>query len=288
MNEYPLFVPCGNEHLAGVLTLPEGPSRAVVLLLQGHGGPRSQRNRVWTRTARALAERGLASVRMDYPGRGDSTGDAHAALESPPVDEAMAMAQVAFDATGVDRFGVAGYCMGARTAWAIASRTPSCVSLACLYRGAPGTILRRGRHAASRALWSVARRAGGLRRFARRLIRTDRFVPRVQFVPDVAATVASRSVLFLFAADDGTGERMRGMTSGLVGETGHDPSVRTEVRGIPVVDSSSFPTSLPIQRLVVEAVVDWMDETLPPLTSPSSTDGSSSIAHPSIGKMTRS
>ena len=75
MNEHPMFVPWADgEHLAAMLTVPDAPSRGLVLLLQGLGPPRSHRYQLWTRTARALAERGIASVRMDYPQVGDSTG----------------------------------------------------------------------------------------------------------------------------------------------------------------------------------------------------------------------
>ena len=45
----------------------------MVFTTGGGGTLRSQRFRLWTRAARALADIGIASVRMEFAGIGDST-----------------------------------------------------------------------------------------------------------------------------------------------------------------------------------------------------------------------
>ena len=53
---------------------PRKPEQALplVLLLHGHGGTREEAG-AFTRVAAELAARGIASIRMDFPGCGDST-----------------------------------------------------------------------------------------------------------------------------------------------------------------------------------------------------------------------
>lgn len=68
----------GDAVLAGTLTLPDDPARAAVVLIQG-AGPHG-RNQVISRApmfkelAEGLARQGVASLRIDNAGVGDSTG----------------------------------------------------------------------------------------------------------------------------------------------------------------------------------------------------------------------
>jgi dienelactone hydrolase len=133
MREFPVFVPHGREWLAAVITVPDQEPRGLVLLLTGTGAPRSHRYQVWTRLARQLAEDGLASVRMDREGIGDSTGQLQAhRLNEALLHQAMAVARFAMQATGTDRIGVAGNCSGSRMALYIAASLPTCVSTVCV------------------------------------------------------------------------------------------------------------------------------------------------------------
>ena len=140
--EHPMFVPFAGEHLGSILTMPDSDARGVVLLLQGLGASRSHKNRVWTRLARTLAEDGIASVRMDYPDLGDSTGSLRADLDDPPVEEAEAVVRVAMKASDTDTFAVVGNCMGLRAGFALASRTDDCVSVASILLGSAKPLLR--------------------------------------------------------------------------------------------------------------------------------------------------
>ncbi|MFD2470545.1 alpha/beta hydrolase [Amycolatopsis silviterrae] len=60
-------------HLAGTLTEPGGRPRRAVLLMQGASVTREEGG-FFTRLAAGLAEAGIASLRVDLPGHGESEG----------------------------------------------------------------------------------------------------------------------------------------------------------------------------------------------------------------------
>ncbi|MCQ4808192.1 alpha/beta fold hydrolase, partial [Intestinimonas massiliensis] len=106
-----------------VITQPKGeaPYPAVVKN-HGHGGSKDE-NEGFGGVAAALAEAGIATVRMDFPGCGDSTepftkntltnmkSDSNASL-------AYLLANYPLDA---DKLGIMGYSMGGRLALEIVS-----------------------------------------------------------------------------------------------------------------------------------------------------------------------
>jgi hypothetical protein len=134
--EFPVWVPVGDHHAAAVVTLPEGDPRGVVVFTTGGGGaPRSQRFRLWTRAARGLADRGIASVRMEYKGVGDSTGVALFGLgwNELPIDQVLDVARFATAVTGSEELGLCGNCAGARASIRAADALPGCRSLALFW-----------------------------------------------------------------------------------------------------------------------------------------------------------
>jgi alpha-beta hydrolase superfamily lysophospholipase len=112
-----VFVPVGGSaYIASVAAVPNNDPRAVVVITTGGGGvPRSHKYRLWTKLARRLAEHDIASVRMEWPGVGDSTGPLRLSLFSPPVDELTEVARFAMAAMGTTRLGLVGTCLGARS-----------------------------------------------------------------------------------------------------------------------------------------------------------------------------
>jgi hypothetical protein len=263
VKEHPLFVPFGGEHLAAVLTLPDNSPRALVLFLQGLGAPRSHKNRVWTRAARELADRRIASVRMDYPEIGDTTGVLSVG-EFNPVGEAMAVMELSLEATGVSSFGIIGNCLGAKTGFAIASREAGCVSLGCMLLGSPENILEgKGRTATGRALRKTGRKTPRLRKIARRVLRTERMEPRMRFLPDVQTSLRSTSVLFQFLGKAELGRRLQESVASISPARGRESRPRIEVTTMPITGTSGFRIPLAVQPVVIRELVDWMDQTLP-------------------------
>ena len=208
--EFPIFVPFGHERLAAIVTVPEACPQAAVVLLQGLGAPRSHAYQLWTRTARSLAGNGLASVRMDYPELGDSTGVLRGDLRDPPVEEVKAVIEVALDALQTDRFGVVGNCLGARIALLLASGMDSCRSAACIAPSSPKTFLMGGgKVAAHRVAGRVAKRVPGVARRVRRLVHSERIQPRMRFIPEVTDAMESADLVFLYLGTEGAAWRLR-------------------------------------------------------------------------------
>lgn len=65
---------CQGERLYGVLSLPNVPAKRGVLIVVGGPQYRAGSHRQFTLLARSLAERGIAAMRFDYRGMGDSEG----------------------------------------------------------------------------------------------------------------------------------------------------------------------------------------------------------------------
>jgi len=67
---------CGGEHLFGIASVPAQPGSRAVLIVVGGPQYRAGSHRQFTLLARSLAEQGIASLRFDYRGMGDSGGAA--------------------------------------------------------------------------------------------------------------------------------------------------------------------------------------------------------------------
>ena len=72
-------IPAGDAILAGTITLPESTPKAAIVLVQGNGPHTRDQMISGARNmgllAEALAERGIATVRVDNSGVGQSTGE---------------------------------------------------------------------------------------------------------------------------------------------------------------------------------------------------------------------
>lgn len=118
------WIPSRDQLIPVTLTTPANQSSPVplVLLIHGHGGTRHEAGG-FTRVADALAAQGIASVRMDFPGCGDSTesfvqnnlSNMRADVEAA---QGYAMAQANIDAA---RMGLLGFSMGGRIAISMAN-----------------------------------------------------------------------------------------------------------------------------------------------------------------------
>jgi uncharacterized protein len=126
--------------VVGTLALPEGGPAPVVLLFHGFTGTRNElpvtntKEGVFQRTARLLAEKGVASLRIDFRGSGESSDIAFAdtTFEKQIADGIAAIKFVEGDAR-VDgqKLGIIGWSQGGLVASAVAGRTnvPDAVAL---------------------------------------------------------------------------------------------------------------------------------------------------------------
>src|SRR5690349_11530430 len=73
--EIPVTFDCRGEQIVGMLHLPEGRGRhPAVLLLHGFTGTKSEAHGMFVKMSRALVDHGIASLRFDFRGSGDSGG----------------------------------------------------------------------------------------------------------------------------------------------------------------------------------------------------------------------
>lgn len=117
--EQTLWIASRSVEIPITLALPETGSQPwpLVVMAHGHGGSRDEGGG-FARLADMLGERGIASVRMDFPGCGDS----RESLRENTIDHMLAdlaaarefaLGQAPLDAT---RTGLLGYSMGGRLA----------------------------------------------------------------------------------------------------------------------------------------------------------------------------
>ncbi len=124
MIERPFFLEAKGEDLFGIVAVPDESSGQTAATLLPAGGYTfsPQRNGWGTRLTRSLAASGVAALRFDWHGIGDSSGRAgNFALDQPFADDALAVVDMA-RAEGWKRHLLVGHCFGARTALAIAPR----------------------------------------------------------------------------------------------------------------------------------------------------------------------
>lgn len=73
--EHAIVFHCGGCRLLGIATRPDTPAETGVIIVVGGPQYRAGSHRQFTLLARQLAEQGIASMRFDYRGMGDSEGD---------------------------------------------------------------------------------------------------------------------------------------------------------------------------------------------------------------------
>lgn len=125
--EKPISFENHGQRLYGMLHLPEreGPAPAVALL-HGFGGHRSESHFIFTKQARHLAQHGIAALRFDFRGSGESEGDfSEMTIEGEISDAVQALiflaAQPEIDDT---RLAVLGLSLGGCVAACLAGRDP--------------------------------------------------------------------------------------------------------------------------------------------------------------------
>ncbi len=117
MNEAPftergLVFDCEGQQLVGVLADPALPARTGIVIVVGGPQVRAGAHRMFVQLARAWAATGIAVLRFDLRGMGDSTGEPAGVLGVEP-DIAAAVKTLRDQVPGVQRLALCGLCDGA-------------------------------------------------------------------------------------------------------------------------------------------------------------------------------
>jgi hypothetical protein len=114
--------------LYGMLHLPEGkPPFPALALFHGFGGTRIEPHRLFVKASRWLAREGVASLRLDFRGSGESEGEFQSMTLSGEIQDAQAALAYLRSQPEVnpDRLGVLGLSMGGYVAASVAAQDPA-------------------------------------------------------------------------------------------------------------------------------------------------------------------
>ncbi|MCL5994755.1 MAG: alpha/beta fold hydrolase [Chloroflexi bacterium] len=115
------------ERMWGMLHLPNGKGpHPAVLLLHGITGDKTGAHRLFVHAARALAARGIAALRFDMRGSGDSEGEFQDMTLAAEASDAQVALEWLIGRSGIDsaRVGVLGLSLGGMVASMLAGRNP--------------------------------------------------------------------------------------------------------------------------------------------------------------------
>ena len=115
--ESPVTFTNEGSNLFGLLHQPDGAApRMGAVLLHGWSSCRMGPHRILVETARRLAGLGVAALRFDHRGRGDSEGDDDSADLDGMISDALAAADFLRERTGVRDLAMIGICSGGNVA----------------------------------------------------------------------------------------------------------------------------------------------------------------------------
>ena len=123
--EEDIFIDVGDHQIPATVTIPagEGPFPFVVML-HGNGSTRHEAGNAYDYTAPEMAKAGIATIRFDYIGNGDSISDYIDFTYDKGVADAMACYDymVGLEKIDKDRAGIMGWSQGGRLALLTAGR----------------------------------------------------------------------------------------------------------------------------------------------------------------------
>lgn len=131
-----VWIPAGDHAIPGILALPRagGSARSypAVLMLHGFASHKDEVGDMYLREARALAERGVASLRIDFAGTGDSQQPYIANTWTGMVADAVTAYDwlVANQRVIDDRVGVLGFSMGSKVGLGLVAERPQVAAFA--------------------------------------------------------------------------------------------------------------------------------------------------------------
>lgn len=128
--EQPVSFANQGERMWGMLHLPaSGGPHSAVLMLHGITGDKTGSHRLFVHMARALAARGIAALRFDMRGSGDSEGEFQDMTLASEASDAQVALEWLIGRPEIDsaRIGVLGLSLGAMVESMLAGRNPNLV-----------------------------------------------------------------------------------------------------------------------------------------------------------------
>lgn len=106
--------------LRGYLELPENAKR-IVCMFHGFTGNKTEHNGHFRNLARLLAKKGVASIRMDYHGNGESDGEFYDFSYLDTLDDAKRIIDFAKNVEGIEEVCILGFSYGGAIASMVAN-----------------------------------------------------------------------------------------------------------------------------------------------------------------------
>ena len=106
--------------LRGYLELPENAKR-IVCMFHGFTGNKTEHNGHFRNLARLLAKKGVASIRMDYHGNGESDGEFYDFSYLDTLDDAKRIIDYAKNVEGIEEVCILGFSYGGAIASMVAN-----------------------------------------------------------------------------------------------------------------------------------------------------------------------
>lgn len=128
--------------LRGFLELPEHVKKPpVIILFHGFTGCKSEKYFMLARLSRALAKAGVASLRFDFAGSGESDGDFEDVTPLTEIEDGLAIVRYAKSLEEVDteRVGLLGFSLGGFVAANVAGTVPQALERLILIAPAVAT-----------------------------------------------------------------------------------------------------------------------------------------------------
>lgn len=123
--------------LRGMLYLPDGLNKKVpgIAMYHGYTGNKMESHFIFVKLSRALARAGIASVRFDFAGSGESDGDFKDMTPETELSDAKAILEYLRNMECIDkcRVGICGLSMGGYVAGITAGDNSSMVKALCMW-----------------------------------------------------------------------------------------------------------------------------------------------------------
>lgn len=131
--ELPIHFAWQADTIRGILHEPEQPTKTIVIMHHGFTGTSIDAHFMFTRCARRLCEQGLAVLRYDFIGSGNSTGNFAEMTYTSELQQAALILQAVAQWSWVETIYLHGFSMGGALVAQLASQFPELVQKVLLW-----------------------------------------------------------------------------------------------------------------------------------------------------------